>query len=118
MSRTRTSLLDFMKNALILIMTASAILAQEAKPLASAADLQAEYTKALLDLANAQSGRLTLNEQVKKALAESDELLTKSQNALQAVLQKKATKCAAEKQQVDGEALSSTGLLTCTVEKK
>lgn len=83
-----------------------------------ASDLQVEYTKALLDLANAQSGRLQLNEQVKKALAESDDAMAKGQSAVQAALQKKSAECAAMKppQQLDADALQNKGALACKAE--
>ena len=78
-------------------------------------DLQVEYTKALLDLANAQSGRLQMLEQIKKAQAESDDAMAKSQSAVQAVLQKKSVECAAMKpaQQIDAETLQNKGILAC-----
>jgi hypothetical protein len=95
---------------IILACFAAAWLFGQAKP-----DLQVEYTKALLDLANAQSGRLQMLEQIKKAQAESDESLVRSQNVVQAVLQKKSAECAAMKppQQIDGDALQNKGLLAC-----
>jgi len=79
------------------------------------ADLQVEYTKALLDLANAQSGRLQMLDQIKKAQAESDDAMAKGQSAVQTVLQKKSAECSAmtPPRQLDTDILQSKGVLAC-----
>lgn len=71
-----------------------------------------EYTKALVDLATAQSNKLNLIEQIEKAKKENEDQLAKANAAVQAALQKAATDCG-EKSNVDGKALSEKGVLAC-----
>lgn len=96
----------------LLLLTASAF--SQAKP-----DLQAKYTKALLDYANLQTQRITMVKQIEDANKEYEAAYTKAKDALQAVLQAKAAECAALKpaQQIDGKKLDETGTLDCTKEK-
>jgi hypothetical protein len=83
-------------------------------------DLQAKYTKALLDFANLQTQRIATVKQIEDANKEYDAALVKVKDALQAVLQAKAAECAALKpaQQIDGKKLDETGTLDCTQVKE
>lgn len=90
---------------------ASAFAADPA-PAAVSEATKREYTKALLDLANAQQGRLSLIEQIKKAQADSDAALDKAQAAMSATVQKAAKECG-EKAQLDGKQLQESGVLVC-----
>lgn len=104
-----------MKKLTILFLTASAIFAEDKpKPIGIADSTKSEYTKALLDLANAQSGRLSMIEQIKKAQTDSDAAMVKAQEAIQAALQKAAKECG-EKSQIDGKQLEEKGVLACII---
>jgi len=81
-------------------------------------DLQVEYTKALIDFANAQSSKIALPESIEKAKKDVDDSLTKASAAAQAVLQAKSQECAALKppQKLDEQKLSA-GKLDCVVQE-
>lgn len=80
-------------------------------------DLQVEYTKALIDFANAQSAKIALPDYIKKAEKDVEEALTKASGAAQAVLQAKSQECAAMKppQKLDEKKLAD-GKLDCVQE--
>ncbi len=76
-------------------------------------DLQIQYTKALIDIVNAQSGASDLASKYAEAKKATEDAMAKANAAVQAVLQQKSAECAAKKEEIDGKALQEKGLLTC-----
>ena len=109
-----------MKQTLLVLFAATPIILFGADALPPKVDLQAKYTKALLDYANLQTQRIATAKQIEDANKEYDAALIRAKDALQAALQAKAAECAALKpaQQIDGKALDETGALTCTQAKE
>lgn len=84
------------------------------KPLA-ATDLQARYTKGLIDFVNAKLADESLEAQYKAEKQKGAANLTKAATTIQEILQAKDKECAAMKppQVRDEKALNESGVLSC-----
>lgn len=101
-----------MKRTFLFLFTLAALFGEDKR------DFQAEYTKALMDFASAQSAKIALLDNIEKAKKDIEEALTKASTAAQTVLQAKSAECAAMKppHKLDEQKLS-TGKLDCIAQE-
>src|SRR3990172_4008382 len=76
-------------------------------------DHQAQYTSALLQIANLQTQRVELLRQIEEANREYTASVARLQKLAQSIVQAKQAECAADKKQLNSKALEESGAMNC-----